>query len=1391
MASNPFDQFDNVASNPFDQFDEGKKSPNAWGSVEDFVKGTGGVAAGLGDLAAGAIKMPLAWGLGVGGGLKGENLNESRRIGQQAVEELFPSIGQTTGMNQTPAYKAMMAPFDWLGNKIEQAGEATGPELSGATKLTLDALLMGGSIPGAKLAKKGFVKAAETLDPQLRNAGANVKAEAAAREIQRLQEERTAKPTPKTTDENLAFYKQEALRKQEEAEVAAKARGEQPIVVDKEGNAFQTEPGGTDTSNVVNPYELGGRSALEAQQAEANAMAAPVAADLPKMPAMSPMERMRRELLGGKDPGEVPLEPATLEPYQAPLERAAFELTNPPGTARQFDAQTALENRPTSWHEPTISGLDVSTGKSPAFEIGENPKNIPAERTFESGADWREEPELNPLAAWENWNPKTRQEIISDLTNKINEELKKTTNLNYDKLDDLMHQRENHQALFDHEQTQKALEKIIHPYDMPGGTTEMGMGITPPKAVRDLFDRAMRSMENDLAAGPATTIPTNPEIRSAIEQARLEKDGKLWNLTQSGGTSAAYKTGSTLINTARLLVQNHQKQSDYLIRQHVFPAESALRKLSKQEVLELGKLFRDENTTNVKYDGDILAQRLSAKQLIVYDRMRSMFDASFEAQNAERKAKGQPEITRREAYLASKWVGDFKRPVYETIKNSKGEVVLDKDGKPAQKLVWYLADNTRRGLKKQWKALQKDNPELILGDEHAAKFTPGQTDMQSMYTKMLDILGRDDPAVERVKKMWEDYQQVEAEFTKGQQRHFENKAGIRGFVGDRPGVEPCKDTLEMLQQNIQYAKNAFQWSEMQKAADGVKQLLSDKELNQSQPNNVSYVREYFKNALGQSESKATREISEGLARATGVSPKVLQQAIGDVKGFFILQKIGVSSGFALANVIQTTNVIPYLMHMTTEGYGSAAGLLKSVSLSYPVGLMMMAAHYLKAKGGSYMESLPNQFFKDMFKYAEENGVNTRSIYDESPLSHSFGPTAAAGRGVATTISVPETFTRSTAFAAYCIMLKESGKFTDMNELFQKAEDYVNLSMVDYRTSEKPMLFPKLGTAGSLLNTLQTYPVSYYNQFAHMTKYMVDGFKAGKPQAALPLVAMLFMQYQLAGAMGAPIANDAYKLYMWAKDQLPAKEWQKLQENSLASDPKLWLMENAGNASVYGNLSEQTGLGLSAKVAAPSPSEMFQSPIGPIVDVAKQAGKWAKVAADPTNVTKIVEAARASAFPVAQGLIETNPWGEGITYNTRADGTKVYLKPTDLSKKEGQFARTPKEESIRRWGLRPQSEVKLGETLYDLAHQETVGQEKTKSVVDAYYKAAREGDVAEARELSSLYVRMTGKEINDSQMTNQVKQEFLTSLEKAQTSPAMTLQQLQNISRLQNVLEKTK
>lgn len=839
------------------------------------------------------------------------------------------------------------------------------------------------------------------------------------------------------------------------------------------------------------------------------------------------------------------------------------------------------------------------------------------------------------------------------------------------------------------------------------------------------------------------TIPDITPAEQIIHNAVGESDGKFSTNWQSGATLTAMKTGSSLIKDVGRLVQNAGKRAELAVRNFVFPLEKGLSRLSSTEIQELAEVFKREAFNNQAYSTEVLEKHLSIKQLEAYAKAREMFEQSLAAQNVARQAKGQPLITEKEAYMSSRWQGAFRQPV----RDSEGN------------LVWYLAADSKAGIKAQADALQREMPGLSVDykEGHSVSLAGNKTDLQSAYSTMLDMLGRDDPTVQHLKKAIEELTQTETEFTRAQTKHFKQKSNIRGFVGDRPGHSAMGEAIALFEQQIQYAKNAFHWSEMQKIGDVLKDVLSNETLRERQPNNVAYAREYFKNALGQGQSQVTRQLEDAIRKGMGVSTDPINRAINNVKSYFILDKLAASAGYTMAQFIQLGNVLPYLTDLRAKGF--AGNPVKAITIGAPTGMAMGFAHYLKATGHEYMNKLPDQFTKDMFLYAEENGVTTRSVYDESQLASSFTVGGQLGGALSKTLTIPDAFTRGVAFATYAHMLKDSGMYKDMNALFQHAEDLTNASMVDYRQTERPLAFSKLGTAGNVLNTLQTYPLNFYNQYSYMLR------EVGKGNIA-PMIAALGVQYLAAGAMGVPYAEDTYKLFTWIKDNhLPADMWAEAQKYPFLKDPKMWAIDNLGRSAVYGWLSENTGIGLTSRVAAPGVSNMIQAPGGALVDVGKQAASVGKaIISDKPEATA---QAIMDVIPVGlQGFYEMSPSNKGMTWEPKANGMTGVYKTSDVGSKDVVFDRTPEEVQMRRMtGLKSQREVVERDLAYQTKKTQVLFNEKGGELVDKAAVAYIKGDRKEYTRLNNLYISLKGTDITTDQLFNKLLEKKASDKQK--------------------------
>lgn len=875
---------------------------------------------------------------------------------------------------------------------------------------------------------------------------------------------------------------------------------------------------------------------------------------------------------------------------------------------------------------------------------------------------------------------------------------------------------------------------------------------------------------------------TDPE--QVRQKALTEEDAKggitgpTKNL-ESGALMAKAKRASSAIAGAAEWVQNAFKRAEVNIERNVFPVEDSLKNLEIEEMKTLQKILDKEfSNGDTPFDhATLIRAGLSDTQMKAYKDFRAMMKDTLDKQNAGRAARGQAPITPLEAYFASRWEGDFRRPVF------------DGNGK----LVYVLAANTKWGLDRQMKELRKKFPDYYHDKkkDFTVRDVGRNTDVESAYTIMLDILGRDDPAVQHIKEWKESLAESAVGQYLGQEKHFKNKAGVRGYVGDRPGFNADKEALNFFQQQIQYAKNAYRWAEMQEAGQKIKKLVNDPELREKQPENLDYIRDYWKHAIGAAEYPWIRSLSDQFKKA-GISLKPLVKGTNAVKSYFILSKLAANTGYTAANGISMTLAAPHLVDLAMKGYVGEP--VSAIGTGLLMGSYMATRHAGDVLLNKSLPELPGQdFLNRAMQYAEDNGVTSRSIYDESPIENQFTVTGKVARGAGLTMTIPETYFRSMVFMTFVQYLKSSGKFTDEASLFKMAEERVNMAMTDYAQTERPMIFQKLGGLGNFLSTLQTFGINYYNQMSYFTREAAKG-------NPLPLVTMLTTQGLIAGTMGIPYAEDIYKSWMYMKDNwLSPGAWAKVQKNEFLSDPKLWAMENVGTWATYGAVADQLDLGITTRIAAPSMGQMAQSPAGPILDIAKQVGSVASAVGDPTNSTKWAQAAMNVAPVGLQGALETSPMMEGKTWvrRNRVDpetgepiNEKVYQRGSDIEAHSGEYTRNDRQEMMRRFGLRDQNEVLQRDLAYSSNRAEKAIKEQAKEVIKKAYDAIRREDQEAVQRYAILYTELTGEELTNEMIEGALTREHLTGAERANSAEG-TIRNFVQSARVRRILEKTK
>ena len=795
--------------------------------------------------------------------------------------------------------------------------------------------------------------------------------------------------------------------------------------------------------------------------------------------------------------------------------------------------------------------------------------------------------------------------------------------------------------------------------------------------------------------------------------------------------------------------------------------EDSFRKLSRKEVEDVATLLKTEMFRRERLTPEQVNQLgLTDKQLLAYQRLRDMNKAAYDDQNAARLEAGKDPITELEFYMSSRWQGDFRIPL------------TDANGK----LMWYVAADNKWSAGRHADTIAKQFG-LTKGKMSVVKSSRRGGDMGNVYTSMLEVLGKDNPMVKEIKNWIESDTSEAAQKVRGQLKHFEPKGNTRGFIGDRPYKSKSSEALDLIQSQIDYAKNAHYWAEMQRAGTEVKKILADETLNQTQPQNMQYVREYWLDQIGFNESKVIKALEDSI-RDLGVSPNQIGRGINTVKNLWVTQKLALSLGFFASNVMQFGATFPHLFDLQRQYGGNPLTSLINGVLS---GSMMATGHKTQQNPAFYkavaMSPGNNKFLLEAMRYAEDNSVIARSIYDESPIASSFSPYASVMNFAGKSITLPETYLRGVVYMTYVNQLKSSGKFKNNLDLFRVAEERTNASMGDYREGEKALVFSKLGQIGNAANTLQTFPMNYYNQWSWA------GREAGKGNV-VPMVTMFAMQAYLAGMMGIPIMSELDRGLEFLKDWLSKENpsaWAKIKDFNLKEAA---LQLPMGEEILYGKLSTDTGLGLTSRAAAPVPSEMVQTPFAPAADIGTQVIQAGKAVADPMDAQKRAQALYSAAPTGLQGFLETGPLKDQVAgkFNEKT-GTTVYNKPRDMADRNATVERTPREEQIRKYGLRAQSEVVRKDMEYITGRRAMQNRNVLRELPDSIYNELRKEDAKRSRELIQLYLSLGGTPAQlTSGLTTQIREEGLVPSKRSISTNKPAIETVKQYKLLQDTLK---
>ena len=449
------------------------------------------------------------------------------------------------------------------------------------------------------------------------------------------------------------------------------------------------------------------------------------------------------------------------------------------------------------------------------------------------------------------------------------------------------------------------------------------------------------------------------------------------------------------------------------------------------------------------------------KQVDAIDTLRTAFNRVLDEDiNVARAAVGKPPVERRPGYISSRFRGDWMF----NATNAEGKFV--------EKVGTFSRRESHRV--KEW--LQQQFPDWTFSKtkhEPLHRFK-SSSEAQVGYQAILESLS-DDVQVRALEDAYSTYLKNQAYNVLAFKKHFLNKSGIGGAEGFKVWKDAQTNAKEGLKSVMNYMDHAIKWAETQHVSKQIKELLKDPEIVKNHPNAVAYAQAYLDNAFGKS-TKLARALDtiivDGFAKTTGIGQSLQLAGIRNAKAYGNFMLLGGwNLGFSISQFLQIAQTVPAWMQYFKDA-GAQANILQSLA---------KGGHEAALAWTGSVDAM-SSLSKEAWSYANKYGIIKPTLLDEVRSLEDKTTHKAVHFAMYGNMEIPEAIARTHAYMGWVHFLDMTREFPNKQHLFEAAANLTDVTMVDYRNIERPMLYNQLGVIGQLTNSLTSYKHNYYSQW---------------------------------------------------------------------------------------------------------------------------------------------------------------------------------------------------------------------------------------------------------------------------------------------------------------------
>lgn len=781
----------------------------------------------------------------------------------------------------------------------------------------------------------------------------------------------------------------------------------------------------------------------------------------------------------------------------------------------------------------------------------------------------------------------------------------------------------------------------------------------------------LKSWRDEIAPITATPQELKPSILKEpdLDNGWIARQGRQ---LISGGKLLGFATQNTVVRYVVQNVDNALREASKNIENLILNDKTGFKpkweKLSKDEMAEAwATLVAHEGKLDLSRN-QLIDMGLSDRQIAAMTTLREAELKVFDMINQARVALGKEPVKVRPGHLPSRFRGDF----LIRARNAEGD------------LVHMMGANTKWGADRIRKEMAEKFPDLKFEEvthEPLHRFKDA-SDAQMGYQALVEALSDSDPLVKALEDAYSEYMKKQGYDMLAFKNHFKAKVGVQGGEGFKAWEDGITNAKEGLRSIMNYMDHAMKWAEMNKNVPNIKAILKDKEISDTQPVATRWARQYMDQAMGRSTDMARTidKLADVIANQTGIGQSLQVRSIREAKKWITVAYLGAwNMGFSLSQMVQVLQTAPAWMHTFI-----AKGNLDPMTMTraYYQGMIDGVKGY--ALGRENMSPLG----REAWEYAKDYGIVEPKVLDDVKSIGDKDTSALAEWLFFKSMTWPERMARTTAYMSWVHFLHESRAFKMGPDLYQAAANLTDMTMVDYRQHERPMLYKHMGIMGEAANALTTFKHNYFSQAHALTKhaggidkrYLTDERGRNVPAAEVkdksklagekekgagigPIATFVGMLALLSGVMGMPGREDIDALIKLANNFTTER---------LPSTKEL-LLEYMPDSVSFGPISALTGMDFSSKFSAANviPDDWlsaFAPFAGTISDVVKEGYEFAK---DPNATSGMQLLNKLSPNSMKWMTEDTFFTKHGITQDPQLGGGQIRRDDTDrLSRKLG-------------------------------------------------------------------------------------------------------------------------